>query len=319
MLDIFKEKHIESLIMLLIKNITKLSKDKNAIISLKALMIKLHKSKSELFDHLKSSIELDVLKIMNFKYGNYLVHNMLESWDEDDMKFIVSTILESSFYYAKTKYSSSTIEKCIEKVPKNYFLKGIIKKFITLEDEFKGKTTFIYIILDLCNNQYSRFVVLKVLKLSSNKYFFILKDLIIRLFENETKKKIQKNWKKDITKIEKEYEKIQPIRKKLDVKKENPSIVKNPGHFYSQNQIPSNIITHAPHVSFNNFPVQQILPYQNFYYPINNFFSPNVIQPNIYSYNIPMNNFTYSTKYLSSKLQGSNMINRGYNENVYKK
>ena len=286
MIEVFREKPISQMIILLTKHLVNLSKDKHAIIVLKTLLVKLNKSKSQYFHSFKSTIEKNVLNILKFKVGNYLIHTILEIWSEDDMRNIISTILNSSFDYAMTKYSSSTIEKCLENVPGKYFLKGFIKKILASADEFK----------DLYTNRYGRFVILKVLNLSSSKSFMKLKDLIIEFFNNDFEKKKKKNWEKVITQIEIDYNKVTKEKK-----------------------IVSNVINNPQTPFIFQMPSINMMPYNPFYNITNHTSqfpgSCYSIYPNyaMYSFNAMHTNNNYS---LSNPDLNSNFVHSKFNNNI---
>lgn len=128
----------------MIKHIVNLSKNKFGILLAK-LLLELKKYNEELFVFMKEKIFNNLYNIMNSKYGNYLIQDINNKWKEEDTLPIVLKVFEFSTLFSKTKYSSSTIERYLEKSPKNIFFSMFLGKLLSNDNELLGKSLLLII------------------------------------------------------------------------------------------------------------------------------------------------------------------------------
>ena len=113
------------------------------------------------------------MKIIKNSYGNYLIQHLFLKYEKKNFKEMlpfIQKIEENIVDYCKCQYSSSVIEKCIEKGEKE-ISEHLVKYLLDYH---------LNSIIDIIDNSYGVYVIIKALKINNKN----LKDSIIQFIAN---------------------------------------------------------------------------------------------------------------------------------------
>ena len=100
------------------------------------------------------------MKIMKNRYGNYLIQHLFLKYEKKNFKEMlpfIQKIEENIVDYCKCQYSSSVIEKCIEKGEKE-ISEHLVKYLLDYH---------LNSIIDIIDNSYGVYIIIKALKVTT--------------------------------------------------------------------------------------------------------------------------------------------------------
>lgn len=97
----------------LIDNLYEIWKDSKGLSVVKKI-IAFHKDKSKI-SHISSMIQKDLIRICQSNFGQYIIQQILESWDDEDITPIFAEIQKNLSVLSLNKYSNLVLEKWKEK------------------------------------------------------------------------------------------------------------------------------------------------------------------------------------------------------------
>ena len=113
----------------------------------------------------------DSLELITNQFGNYVIQTILSIGDKKYGNILANKITPNVVYYAKEKYSSNVVEKCLQYCDGENFEKLI--ESIQKEDN----------LTDLMLDEHGNYIVQKVLSLSSIEKQNIMLRIIEKLFD----------------------------------------------------------------------------------------------------------------------------------------
>lgn len=138
------------------KHLVSLTHNSYSLVLVKSILIQRNDQNGHYFpcfSSLKNQVEKSIIQIMDSRYGNYVVHTILDNWEECEMKSVLTEIMMETVALSKSKYSSNAIENCIMKDRTGRFVEHFIR---LLNDKSILKGKFIILIFQ---NLYAMFTL----------------------------------------------------------------------------------------------------------------------------------------------------------------
>jgi hypothetical protein len=92
----------------------------------------------------KKKIEDNIVDIMKEHFGNYVIHDVLDNWTENEYIGILDEIIKNSKELCRLKYSSKTLLRCIDLNThvSDIFLERFLEYLSSLGRNLIGKLVF---------------------------------------------------------------------------------------------------------------------------------------------------------------------------------
>jgi hypothetical protein len=107
-------------------------------------------------------------EIIQDTYGNYAFQALIETWEIDMIEDIINNICDNIVSLSIQKYSSCVVEKCLQYLDEDRFVKMLNKLFDKVNFDILFKSKFGYFVLikaiTICPYDYKKMIKEKILK-----------------------------------------------------------------------------------------------------------------------------------------------------------
>ena len=185
-ISFFNYNLIDELLLFIVNNFVLLACNSYGLcIIKKAIILENSPFDKKYHNLIKQIIIENNLNLIQNPYGNYAIQTALTNWNDS---FEIAQCVDNKIVFLSLqKYASNVIEKCFEKYH------PCLTKFIYSLNLYGQETE----ILKMLQNPFSTYVLIKAIKLCSNKHEYqLLRDIIIIGLTKLNDKKLFTKWKK---------------------------------------------------------------------------------------------------------------------------